>query len=164
MTFNRFLLISLIAVLNLAWPVCTARIQVTYCSIPLGFTYRQGIGKGLIEIFRCVRRSRNIQHISERCFPIIFDRAFSYPNRLNAHNYEHFSSHRRFGSVTNIDDRQERKRLFYWNLFPLRSAFFSKPNRVRFFHGNHVSRRRFPIVIIIDIIDICRFCCFGPET
>ena len=44
---DTVLLISLFTVLNLAWPVCTSRIQVTYCSIPLGLYVLTGHRKGL---------------------------------------------------------------------------------------------------------------------
>ena len=73
---NAMLLIFLFTVLNLAWPVCSYQEYKPHTVLhSWDFTYRQGIGKGLIDLFRCVRRSRNIQHISERCFPIVFDKA-----------------------------------------------------------------------------------------
>ena len=69
---NAMLLIFLFTVLNLAWPVCLYKNTSTYCSIPLGLNILTGHSKGLLDLFICVRRSRNIQHICERCFPIRF--------------------------------------------------------------------------------------------
>ena len=94
-------------------------------------------------------------------FPDNLIKPFPSPTDFLRSQLRTISPHRRFGSVTNIDDRQERKDAFaFTGLYDLSVPLIYKPNRTRFFSVNHVFRRWFLIVIITDIN---RFCCLAQK-
>ena len=115
---NRFLLIFALQCWTWLGQCAHTRINRILFNIVVVLTYRQGHRIRLVGLFRCVRRSRNIQHISERCFPIDnLIKPFPIPTDFYAHNYER-SRRIEIGYGMN-----KKKRLFHRILRSLRSAY-----------------------------------------
>ena len=126
---NRFLLIFALQCWTWLGQCAHTRINRILFNIVVVLTYRQGHRIRLVGLFRCVRRSRNIQHISERCFPIDnLIKPFPIPTDFYAHNYEQFSSHRTIGYGVN----KKKTLSSNFTIAPFR-LFISRTERIFFF-------------------------------